>query len=262
MKADNVIHCPNQRGVRMGWSAQSLQLVIFCQPKLAPPDALQPWFKLFGASPENFQKASLGSPQEQSTALGAVGDYNFMIAASQGRYDLMLSAGDPQLMSGSPPLFADIDKALGVLIGHGNSLIDFQPASRLAIVAQLQRLTDSEAAAAQQFHDLIGMQFAPSKAIDLSFQVNVRKDTAAGPQLNRLCRWHTQTQQLMFMPMDPVSGPAPRVASTFHGVGFMIDVNTLPGSEEFERQKSRALVDEIASEIKSIISGGYRYVVG
>jgi hypothetical protein len=190
-----------------------------------------------------------------------VGNYNFMVSATQGRYDLVISPNDEAMTSGSTPLIPDVDTAVAVLLAHAESMLDFQPALRLAIVAQLHEPYDTERDAAEAFGKHVGGLSVPTDGIDLSLQLNVRKhDDGTDQTMNRLCRWSTQRLQFMMVNMDSPTGPSSRPGPLIHGVGLLVDINTLASAQEFEKGKALAITNAIAGEVKKIISGGYGYV--
>lgn len=251
----------------MAWSAQGLQFALFTALKPGHPDALQPWIKLFQSSPQNFQGAAPGAPQLQSSASGVVGDFQVSIGAMPGRFDLTVSAqggppsgGPPLMPGGAPPMIDDIGGALRVLVLYAKQLLEFQPAQRLAIVANLAEIVPGPEEALARAADLVGGVNIRAGATDFAFQLNLPKvEAATGQALNRVCRWQTQIAQIITMGIGPSGPSAPAIQST-HVVGLTLDINSVPGHVDFEKDKAVAIVDALASEAEQIISGGYAYV--
>ncbi len=246
----------------MVWSAQGLQFALFTALKPGQPDALQPWMKLFQSSPQNFQGAAPGTPQ--SSASGVIGDFQVSVSAMPGRFDLTVSAqqGAPPSVTGSgPPMIGDVGAALKILVQYAKQLLEFQPAQRLAIVANLAEVVQGPEDALALAADLVGGMSIRAGASDFAFQLNVPKaDAATGQPINRVCRWQTQVAQIITMGIGPGGPSAPAVQST-HVVGLTLDINTVPGHVDFEKDKAVAIVDALATEVEQIISGGYAYVI-
>lgn len=251
---------PNHGGNGMTWSAQSLQFVLFTAPKPGQPDALQPWLKLFNnSSPQNYQQAPAGAPQVQSNASATIGNYNVMVGAMPGRFDLILTSSAAP--SNTPPLIDDVKTALSALVTYGLQFLAFQPAQRLAIVANLIEKTADQDAAIKRFKELAGGINVPSGGTDLALQLNVPKiDPVTGHPINRLCRWQTQLLQMFTLHLDATTGQGSPVVQTAHAMGVMIDVNTAPASVDFEYDKATKIVNALAAEVQQIMSGGYDYV--
>lgn len=245
----------------MVWCAQSLQFALFTAPKPGQPDALQPWLKLFTAPPQNYQQAPPGAPQLQSTAAGIVGEYNVTVGAMPGRYDVVLMSGDQTPNPDTPPLIADLDAALGTLVGHALRLLDFQPAQRLAIIVNLIEHVAGPAEAAERFVQMVGGLQVPGSSTDLVLQLNVPAVAGdTGQPINRLCRWQTQLMQMVTVHVDAQSATANPIVKTAHAAGLVIDVNSVPNSIDFERERALAVLTSLADEVRKIILGGYEYV--
>ena len=247
----------------MGWSAQSLQFVLFCPPMVGASDALQPWSKLFHISPNNFQQSPPGFPQAQSTAMGLIGDFNVTIGAMPGRFDLILGPPADGPNSG-PPLLGEPFQALSVLVEHAKKFLEFQPAMRLAIVANLVESAADQHSANKRFTELTGGIDVPEIASDLSLQINVPVEKASlGLRLNRLCRWQSQQVQLVtFMfNVDGASHTPIQSATQAYNVGLSIDINTVPTPATFDKSKAIDILNELADEIKKISLGGYEHLV-
>lgn len=243
----------------MSWSAQSLQFVLFTTPKPSQPDALQPWLKLFNSSPQNYQQAPAGAPQSQSHASATIGDFNVMVGAMPGRFDLVLSSSEAP--TDTPPLIEDVQTGLSTLLTYSKQFLEFQPAQRLAIVANLIEQSVDQAAAVARFKELTGDLNVPLGGTDLALQMNVPKEDAdSGQQMNRLCRWQTQLLQMVRVHIDASTGTGNPLVTTAHAMGLMIDVNTVPSTVDYERGKALNIVKSLAAEIEHIISGGYDYV--
>jgi hypothetical protein len=243
----------------MTWSAQSLQFVLFTAPKPGQPDALQPWLKLFNSSPQNYQQAPAGAPQVQSNASAMIGNFNVMVGAMPGRFDVILTSSDAP--SNTPPLIGDVQAALRTLVAYAHQFLAFQPAQRLAIVANLIEEAADQDAAVKRFKELAGGINVPNGGTDLALQVNVPKiDAAIGHQINRLCRWQTQLLQMVTLHLDASTGQGSPLVQTSHAMGVMIDVNTAPAVVDFEQNKATNIVNALAAEVEQIMSGGYDYV--
>lgn len=238
----------------MNWAADSLHCVVFFQPTTSRPDALQPWIKIFGEAPQNYQAAPVGAPPG-GQAGGRIGDYQITIIAMPGRIELVLAPlGD----NGPPAPIASIETAVATATEYFKILLDDHNPVRVGFVANLSKHFPSLSAAVSSFKGDTKLAHLPADASDLNFAINVRrKIDSVDLTINRLCRWATGIRQILTLEMlsggiNPHTSMEETIVET-----LQIDLNTVAQEREIPSGNVDILLKELISEFKIIVSQGY-----
>lgn len=245
----------------MNWLADSLHCVVFSQPTMAVPDALQPWLRLFGSAPQSYQQ-NLQGAVFGSMSSGTIGQYQISIAAQPGRMELAILPIPYPAPDASLPVIRDIATAFAVLQGYSDTLLETGGAIRVALILNLSGQTADAETAKEKFKQSIHYENLPTGATDLSFALNIRTPislpthTATGLEMNRVCRWGTSMHQLVQVQVG-VGGPAPTVVKETHVVTLQLDLNTIPRQVPFLIDEARAVFAALVAEARHLISEGY-----
>lgn len=249
----------------MDWLANSIHFVLFTVPKPGVSDAIQPWQRLFGVPPEQYQQHPQGA-QFGGTAMGTVGDYQMHVIVSPQRLELAIMPKQNPSISNingeiSPPSLTDLDSAFGAFTQYALKMLIEEGVYRLAVLLNLSLPTTSATSAAAKFYEFSRIKGLPDQASDLSLTVNVpRKVENISMEINRVCRWATGIGQMVQVNFTGTMA-LPTVHQT-HAALLNIDVNTAVRQTAAtpnvlkSGDRERILV-ELVSEAKQIMWSGY-----
>ena len=240
----------------MSFKADNVQVVLFPYPGTADnEDAMQLWTRVFGDTPDGFQKAA-ASPILSSSASGERNGFQLSLTVQVGRIQLVIQApaaaaqispfsGPPRMDNPEKP----IRRAAELLKAFAKAI---RP-SRVAIVTELGQTVDRGTQDSVLRKELEKLNL-PHGVTDLGFQLNLRRPFNAYPSLemNRLLAW--QSGEVGFLPNAPgvsFSGPIP----TIPFVGFKIDVNT-PPNILLNQEEIDVIADELEEEALSLLAKG------
>jgi hypothetical protein len=245
----------------MLWQANSLHCVMFSQSQGGAADALQPWLRMFGVNPQSYQQATpADGPTAQAS--GPLGIYTATLQMQPGRLDLVLQPGTTQVIAGSVPAIQEIPPALGILREYAGKMIgpDGPSPVRIAVISNLLKPMPDATAARIDFLTSTRLDHIPAAATELQLAINIpMRLKSAECEMNRLCRWSTAKVQLFQFQignlpfMSPLASPAEQKELST----LQIDLNTTPRVDPFELSAVPSILDEMITEAKALICGGY-----
>lgn len=242
----------------MNWSLQNIAAVIFSAPVPVPPPAFDVWTRVGGAPPSSYNQNPPGMPPG-SQAAGEIEGQQVAVMSQPGRIDIAINPAPPSGPGDTPPVL-EFAPAKELVLRLAKKLAGGDHPLRIAIVANCIQYVETSDEAVRLFTQATRLQDVPTKAMDLSFAINLRRSFgAAGWEMNRLCRW--ATGQMQFVEFH-LSGPdgmagAPRVSIVKHMASLTIDVNTVLRHIPLGNTQAVAAFDELASEVEAIMSVGY-----
>lgn len=244
----------------MDLKAANIKLIAFVPPLGAVSDASAMWTQLINQPPQTFNQ--LQSPNGPSTvAQGMIHGSPFALTVQMGRIELTALAtedGNPSKL----PIVHNEDAVAQVALSIIQKL-PF-PLVRLAINWESTQQCDSAEQGLDLLKDAVPpLADVPKSATDTHFGLNVRTRRNE-TEINRLVKWSVGVAQ--FMQIQNVFGSAgsiPHVLSELHFVQVSADVNTVPAANGWPIPQSEvaSLWGALYEEAKSVIAGGYQYVV-
>lgn len=192
-----------------------------------------------------------------SIASTALDDRNYQVMVSPGRIDYTIARPD---RSASGPWAWKLSDGLKVLETEVQNVIGAAKhvgtANRLALVATLLRNVSTAEQARTFVVDRISGD-VPAGAIDLMFQLNIRKtSTTTGQQYNRLARFSSASVQEMTLTVVNGRASPTTVGPERHIATLMLDLNTTLEASIYEPNAIAALFREFAEEMKRLAKDG------
>lgn len=245
----------------VSWTAETLHAVTFYPPMAETPDALQPWLKAFGTSPQSLQTSSAGSPP-MSTAGGVVGDFNIEIIAQIGRIEIVLRSSEQNQIH--PPSIGNITLAAQVLKEYSKKIFSpYANVLRVAVVGNLIQIFENKDSSkpTELFIYNTKIKNIPTASSDLQFGLNISRQLGKNNvKFNRLCRWATTVGNLVEFKMNTGSNNPTMNVVLIPTINWMIDVNS-DASASIESSIIEDLFDSSFNEFIAIFEGGYEYLI-
>jgi len=187
-----------------------------------------------------------------SQATGLSDGYSHTIRVSPGRVDWILSKPQPE---DSDPFanLIDIDDGFPAVRNYFDSFTHdlFFNVTRLSIVCILASKADSINEANAEVTRMCMLPIPGDNFLDLSMQINRRKMILEGREINRLCKFSTETVSQVVIQLDGNSGQAGRltpVNEIHYGVSLLLDFNTVPDGERIPNKHHSSIFNSLLDE--------------
>lgn len=197
--------------------------------------------KALGVEPSHFQRA-----QGVATAAGRSGEVSYQLQSAPGRIDLLVH---PQDNNEGIPVLGDFDEGVKSVAAVVQKLVDrVGTAHRLAVVLTTLNQVASEPEAVALLLPQMDVKLSFGDATDLIFQINRRKTSDSGTEMNRLVKIESQSIQMLRMQTGISLPGRAEFAAT-----FTADVNTVPkAGRKFEPVEQKCVFGELFAEAKRL----------
>lgn len=231
-----------------GWPAATAQFVWFIADasRLDVPSLFK---ELTGSAPDTIQQSRLPSPAAPHLAVaqGSHGQLSHQLALQPNRLDYIVQGVDTGEHPG-PPLMPDVEAFLREKQGLISQLV-IPTVVRCAVVLNLFELADSYEKAASRVNELLGGVIRFPDALDVSFQVNRRRQLAHGAStINRLLRFSASVFQVMNITVGPQFTQAMPMIGQAFAANLYIDVNTVPSERILDSHDMSTIWHELILE--------------
>ena len=243
----------------MKLKADTVQGVVFTNPRATQIDAMALWAQLFpGDTPDGFQR-NVNAPNLLSTASGERNGYNLTVNSQVGRVDLVIgpSVSTLGIVSPSePPRIDDIEGATIHLTDLQKRIADLCTAIRLSVVLDTG-VTVARGEEANAVQELLEGVAIPSGAVNVNFQFNVpvMSESVSGLPINRHCLFNSG--EVGFFQAAPTPVGIPQRVNTTPFVGIKADVNTHPRNS-IPPGSYAAVIDELAAHAVKVVRNGMK----
>lgn len=213
-----------------------------------------------GKEPDSFQsnKVPSGVVPFTSQAIGTSdGAMRLQLSIQPGRAEMAFAPPEVQFSSAGAIIGFKMDQSFEELfsrIAHRSAEL-LPNVYRVAVVVQAMSPVSDEASGRVGFFNRCGIVDRPEDALDLSFQVNIRKTLAGGTLVNRVVRTAVESFQVFTGQMTPF-GPQAQTAlgSSEWAITTNLDFNTVPVSTSIDGSTLADLPGALLSEVKSVLS--------
>jgi hypothetical protein len=245
----------------VSWGAQAVRSAIFTSD-FDGRSANELYLAGYGEQPSSFQSAPPNVPYATSQASGFNKIGAPALAKSPGRVDLSVTPSQmPNQQLGTMAELPDVGSSLDLIQRASVRLCaDIQKLSRVGLILELVRSANTIAQAQEYLEEVLPFPFPVREVYDLVFQYTKRAPSRSlgDTALNVVYRWSFAAVQQFVTPAFGAVMPSFHASqpSNFFIASLHLDINTVPGSTQFEAARGEPIFREMREKIDEVRRGG------